>query len=55
VSALKENSKQTMDSIYTTKKDVWWNNLSWSKTVYLEGGTNIIVDGSQKWIQNNKH
>jgi hypothetical protein len=49
VSALKENSKQTMDSIYTTNKEYTdGTTLVEVKTVYLEGGTNIIVDGKPK-------
>jgi hypothetical protein len=39
---LKENKKQTMDSIYTTNKGYRWNNFSRSK-VSLENGTAKVV------------
>jgi MFS family permease len=49
VSELKENKKQTMDSIYTTNKEYTdGTTLVEVKTVYLEEGKAMIVDGKPK-------
>ncbi|RBN49161.1 MFS transporter [Flavobacterium psychrolimnae] len=46
---LKENKKQTMDSIYTTNKEyVDGTTFQEIKTVHLENGAVIIVDGKPK-------
>ncbi len=46
---LKETKKQTMDSIYTTHKEyVDGTTFQEIKTVHLENGTAIIVDGKPK-------
>jgi MFS family permease len=46
---LKENKKQTMDSIYTTNKEyVDGTTYQEIKTVHLENGVVIIVDGKPK-------
>ncbi|MCL6461456.1 Predicted arabinose efflux permease, MFS family [Flavobacterium micromati] len=49
IAELKENKKQTMDSIYTTKKAyVDGTTLEEIKTVHLENGVVIVVDGKPK-------
>jgi MFS family permease len=46
---LKENKKQTMDSIYTTNKEyVDGTTFQEIKTVHLENGAVIVVDGKPK-------
>jgi hypothetical protein len=51
---LKENKKQTMDSIYTTNKGyVDGTTLVEIKPVHLENGTAKVVDGKTKNKKNN--
>jgi ribosomal protein S4E len=47
VSELKENKKQTMDSIYTTNKE-YSDGTTLLETVTLEDGKAMIVDGKPK-------
>ncbi|RTZ07757.1 MFS transporter [Flavobacterium bomense] len=49
IAELKENKKQTMDSIYTTNKEYAdGTTFQEIKTVHLENGTAVIVDGKAK-------